>query len=98
MRSGVRSLQRRSIRQLQVHEHVTLVLVRKEARGQLKAEQARQDSAPNQHDECDGALADERAGNSYVAVRRPREDAVEAVEKPAQQTSAVLAWPQQQRR
>ena len=47
VRGGLCPLQRRSAGELKVHVHVTLVLIRKKAGGQLCAEEARQDPAHN---------------------------------------------------
>ena len=82
-------LQRRGVGELQIQEHVSLVLVRQKARRQPGAEERREAAAGEQQRECDGALADQRAGAAHVAVRRAREDAVEPVEEPSQQAAAL---------
>ena len=95
MRGGFRPLQRRSARKLQVHVHVTLVLVRKKAGGQLCAEEAGKDSAHNEDSERNCALANEPGGNSYVAVGRACEDPVKPIEESAQQATTLGTRPQQ---
>ena len=67
------SLQRRGAGELQIQEHVSLVLVRQKARRQPAAEERREAAARKQQRECDGALPDQGAGAAYVAVRCARE-------------------------
>ena len=98
-RGRFRPLQRRGAGKLQIDEHVALVLIRQKARGQPGAEEAREAAAMTiSSTKRNGALADQRAGNAYVAVGRASRNPVEPVEEPSQQTPALSARPQQQRR
>src|SRR5579859_738256 len=96
MRGSFCPLQRCSIRKLQIQIHVTLIFVRKKARGQLGAEEPRKDSADKEEDKRESALADESTGNPYIAVRCTRKDPVEPIKKSPQETAAFLARLQQQ--
>ena len=97
-RHRVRSLQRGRVGELHVHEQEALVFVRDEPRRQPASEATGEDGEAGQDHEAQGRLADEPVRQVHVAVRRPREAAVEGAEEPSEEPTRLAPRPQQQGR
>ena len=93
----VGALQRSSIRELQVNEEITLILIRQKTARHSVAEEDSGQAEYHEQRKCDSTLADQNAAPTYIACGSSLEHAVEPVEKFSQRPSAFCLWAEQQR-
>src|SRR5262249_16953693 len=91
-------LKRRCWRKLQVHENLSLVLIRQKAGRQPCGKESPRECAHQQHGESNHALAHQAASDSYISFGSATENTIEPVEKAAQQAATGFARAQQQSR
>ena len=98
VRHSIGSLEGSRRRQLDVEQRIAVVFFRQEARRQPLPEQTGGHGEQHQHADANQRLADQAVAQADVAVRGPREPAVERIEEPSEPARAcgaerAAAWP-----